>query len=125
MKSIKPGRGPSFMGGVSSLFAAGFGVLWTFMAASSRTPLIFCGFGVLFVLLGIVQAIYNFKNASSKNRFSSFDVVDSTQEPDPYLSTSQPPQQEGTTAGRFCPYCGAPVEGDFAFCNQCGKKLPQ
>ena len=24
----------------------------------------------------------------------------------------------------FCPYCGAPAEGDFRFCNRCGKELP-
>lgn len=28
MKSIKPGRGPSMMGGISALFAALFGVFW-------------------------------------------------------------------------------------------------
>ena len=35
MRSIKPGRGPSKMAGFGSLFAAGFGVLWTLLAASS------------------------------------------------------------------------------------------
>ena len=124
MKSIKPGRGPSMMGGIISVAVGLFGVFWTILAVSGGAG-IMAPFGIIFVVIAVVQAIYNFKNASSKNRFSSFDVVDSTQEPDPYLSTSQPPQQEGTTAGRFCPYCGAPVEGDFAFCNQCGKKLPQ
>ena len=30
MKSIKPGRGPSMMGGISSVAAVLFGVIWTF-----------------------------------------------------------------------------------------------
>ena len=32
MKSIKPGRGPSFMGGIMSVFAGLFGVVWTVIA---------------------------------------------------------------------------------------------
>lgn len=34
MKSVKPGRGPSFLGGVVGLFMALFGVLWTVVAFS-------------------------------------------------------------------------------------------
>ena len=34
MKSIKPGRGPSFMGGVMSILVGLFGVVWTIVAAS-------------------------------------------------------------------------------------------
>ena len=25
---------------------------------------------------------------------------------------------------KFCPYCGVRVEGDYTYCNKCGKKLP-
>ena len=83
MKSVKPGRGPSAMGAVGSLFAAVFGVIWTIAAASMGAPVFFCLFGVVFVILGIVQAIYNFKNATGENRYSAFDIVDSAEEPDP------------------------------------------
>ena len=83
MKSIKPGRGPSAMGAVGSIFSAIFGIIWTIAAASMGAPVFFWLFGVVFVILGIVQAIYNFKNATGENRYSEFDIVDSTEEPDP------------------------------------------
>ena len=34
MKSIKPGRGPSMMGGVMGIVVAVFGVIWTAAAIS-------------------------------------------------------------------------------------------
>ena len=83
MRSIKPGRGPSKMAGFGSLFAAGFGVLWTLLAASSGAPVLFWLFGVLFVVWGVVQAVYNFRNAGQKNRYSAFDITDEREEPDP------------------------------------------
>ena len=45
MKSIKPGRGPSMMGGVVGIFMIGFGILWTVIAAQASG--IFAIFGVL------------------------------------------------------------------------------
>ena len=84
MKSIKPGRGPSAMGAVGSIFSAIFGIIWTIAAASMGAPVFFWLFGVVFVILGIVQAIYNFKNATGENRYSKFDIVDSAEEPDPW-----------------------------------------
>ena len=25
--------------------------------------------------------------------------------------------------GMYCPYCGKPIQADFAFCSHCGKEL--
>ncbi len=132
MKSIKPGRGPSFMGGVSSIFAAIFGVIWTFSASAMGAPGFFSLFGVVFVIMAIGSSIYNFKNATSKNRFSTYDITDSNEEPDPLnmrFHSSEEPFSSYEAFGestnhKFCPYCGAKVQEDFEFCNQCGKKLP-
>ena len=130
MKSIKPGRGPSAMGGVGSAAAALFGVVWTLAAASMGAPIFFVLFGVVFILLGVAQAAYHFHNASGENRYSEFDIVDSDEEPDPLAPRREPEEtaaQETPRAfarSRFCPYCGAKADGDFEFCNQCGKKLP-
>lgn len=33
------------------------------------------------------------------------------------------PEPEAEPAGRCCPQCGAPVEGDALFCNRCGAQL--
>ena len=119
MISIKPGRGPSMMGGFMGVIAALFGVFWTAIA-----PGVMKLFGVLFIVVAVVQAVYNFKNASAKNRYSSFDVVDSREEPDPLnqkYGTTDPQRSKEET--NFCPYCGAPAEDTYSFCRRCGKSL--
>ncbi|MGI6030240.1 MAG: zinc ribbon domain-containing protein [Eubacteriales bacterium] len=129
MKSIKPGRGPSMMGGVMSLLVGLGGVFWTLTAFSSGAPIFFCLFGVVFVVIAVVQAWYQFHNATQKNRWSSFDITDSQEEPDPLQQAFQeekttPPHQDDPVESRFCPYCGAPVQPGFQFCNRCGRPLP-
>ena len=133
MKSVKPGRGPSAMGAVGSLFAAVFGIIWTVAAASLGAPVFFCLFGVVFVVLGIVQAVYHFKNAAGENRYSAFDIVDSDEEPDPLdrrfrperSAEAAPAEDGGGGDFRFCPYCGARLGSGFAFCGKCGRRLPE
>lgn len=134
MKSIKPGRGPSMMGGFGAVFGIVFGIFWTVLAASMTqgfglVGVIFPLFGVLFIIIGVVNAVYNFKNATGKNRYSEFDITDDTEEPDPLNQHfgGQPKHTSDVplTSGSFCPYCGAPVQNDFAFCRKCGKQLPK
>ena len=129
MKSVKPGRGPSAMGAIGALFAAIFGIIWTAVAASMGAPPLFCLFGVVFVIFGIIQAIYNFKNATGQNRYSEFDIVDSREEPDPLAQhlglerEDTAPEDSGDF--RYCPYCGARLGANFTFCGKCGKRLPE
>ena len=128
MKSIKPGRGPSMMGAISSIFVALFGVVWTISAVSAGAG--FMGiFGIIFIAMAAVSAVYNFKNATGKNRYSSFDITEDGEEPDPWNERfsekrDYPESQANTGESKYCPYCGARAEGDFAYCNKCGKKLP-
>ena len=128
MKSIKPGRGPSFMSGIASAASALFGVFWTIIAGSMGAWFMI-PFGLIFVGLGVANAIYDFKNATGENRYSSFDIVDGAKEPDPLNERFGAPLQANNPENTilpsvFCPYCGAPAEGDFRFCNRCGKELP-
>lgn len=127
MKSIKPGRGPSFMGGIMSLLVGLFGVLWTVIVASAGGG-IFALFGIIFVAFAVVQAIYNFKNATGKNRYSAFDITDGKEEPDPlnevYGDSDRAEDHTVDADNKYCPYCGTPVATDYEFCNKCGKKLP-
>lgn len=132
MKSVKPGRGPSAMGAVGSVVAVIFGIFWTIMAASLGAPIFFPIFGVLFIAIGVVQAIYHFKNATGENRYSAFDIVDSREEPDPLDRRFAPDRDteerlEENESGdfRFCPYCGARLGSGFSFCGKCGKRLPE
>ena len=132
MKSIKPGRGPSMMGGVASVFAVVFGIIWMCGAASMGAPGFFLLFGVAFIGIGVVNAVYSFKNAAGDNRYSAFDIVDSDEEPDPlnvrFGSRSDPePEVQTGEPGKFayCPYCGVRLGEGFAFCGKCGKALPK
>lgn len=133
MKSIKPGRGPSMMSGISSVFVGIFGVIWTFGAIAMGAPAIFPLFGLFFVGFAIVQAVYNFKNATSKNRYSSFDIVDGQEEPDPWNerfgaqpeADVSPWNTDSAEDMNFCPYCGTELENGFSFCPKCGKELPK
>ena len=128
MKSVKPGRGPSAMGAAGSVIAVIFGIFWTITAASMGAPGFFPLFGVLFVIMGIVQAVYNFKNATGENRYSSFDIVEDGEEPDPldqrFGNAPRNVAQSDSGDFRFCPYCGAKLGAEFAYCGKCGKKLP-
>lgn len=134
MKSIKPGRGPSFMGGIASLFGIVFAIFWTIMAVSMGAPVSFPLFGLLFIGIGVANAVYSFKNATEEHRYSEYDIVDSHEEPDPW-NTRYGAQAETafnqSTADNpgdgfaYCPYCGAKLGVGFAFCGKCGKPLPK
>lgn len=83
MKRVKPGRAPSAMSAMGSVFAAVFGVGWTILAVNMGAPWFFGLFGVFFIVMAVVQAVYHFKNATGKERYSAFDVVDDAEESDP------------------------------------------
>ncbi len=126
MKSIKPGRGPSMMSGIVGIFMIGFGILWTVMA--SQASGIFALFGVLWTSIAVVTTVYNFKNATNKNRYSQFDITNENEEPDPlnqrFGNLQDYSHSNNDSYNKFCPYCGASVKDNFNFCNNCGKKLP-
>lgn len=129
MRSIKPGRGPSMLSGITGIFMIGFGILWTVFAA--QADLLFALFGILWTGIAITITVYNLKNAKSKDRYSEYDITEDGEEPDPFnerfgnradvFERWTPADSQGS---KYCPYCGAKAENDFEFCNQCGKKLP-
>lgn len=132
MKSIKPGRGPSKLSAVGSILAAVFGVFWCIVAGSMGAWFMI-PFGLIFIVFAIYQAVYHHHNATSEDRYSVIDIVDSEEESDPlnekYGRQEKPAQTVGPegipgTSVAYCPYCDKPVEGDFDFCPKCGKKLP-
>jgi len=85
-------------------------------------------FGVLWTGIAVVTTVYNFRNATGKNRYSQFDITEGDEEPDPLnerFGESREPEKAGEESdSRFCPYCGTPVHENFSYCNSCGKKLP-
>lgn len=149
MKSIKPGRGPSGMSFIGSVVAIIFGVFWTIIAISitSNSPfgmvgIIFPLFGILFIIVGIIQAFYHYKNATGENRFSIFDITDSSEEGDPSDKWIKSEFEAGVRRNNskethsketnfkethlelnYCPYCGVTLDTDFSFCPKCGKSI--
>lgn len=128
MRSVKPGRGPSLMGGITGIVVAIFGVFWTISALSMGAPLIFGAFGGMFVLIAVINTIYNFKNARGKNRMSSYDITESGEEVDPiekYVMTgSESLQEDSNTSGiSYCPYCGKKLENSYSYCTKCEKDI--
>lgn len=125
MKSVKPGRGPSMMGGIIGIAVAVFGVLWTVMVIVSGAW-IMAPFGIIFVIIAVVDAIYNFKNATGKNRYSQYDITDENEEPDPlnerFGGTYE--REKPRDGGTYCPYCGEKAQRDFEYCPKCGRRLP-
>lgn len=135
MKSFKPGRGPSRQSFVSCIAAALFGVFWTVGALAitrgfGLMGIIFPMFGLVFVGIAIYNAIYYYKNATSENRNSMFDIVDEDEEPDPlnqkYGAKKEDKERSFESNGsekRFCPYCGEKTNGTDKFCRNCGHQL--
>ena len=129
MKSIKPGRGPSKMSAIGSIFAAIFGIFWC-IVAGSMGAVFMVPFGLLFVGLAVYNAVYHYRNATSENRNSVIDIVDSKEETDPlnekYGKHSSVEEEHCSSEGSFkyCPYCGKQLDNSFEYCPHCGKKLP-
>lgn len=129
MKSIKPGRMTSFQGFVGSIIAIVFGIFWLFIVTSFMFEnedipkaifFAFAFFGVIFIVIGIVNAVVEYKNAFSKNRYSLLDVVDSSEEKDPFLFEKDTAPVHNLN---YCPHCGTPIQKDYNFCPGCGKKI--
>ncbi len=127
MKSIKRGRAPSFMGGVVSVFVAIFGIIWMGAALSIGAPVLFACAGLVFSGIAAADAIYNFRNATGKQRYSEYDIVDSSEEADPlnerFGQTAERPPVDAMETFAFCPYCGTKREKDHIYCGKCGKRI--
>ena len=133
MYSVKPGRGPSLMGGIGALIGIVFVFGWIALAQVINAPPLFTAFGFLMLVLLICQAIYQFYNATQRHRLSSLDVVQDQEEFDPIAramgydqKSSQnppPPPASSPDAAKYCPYCGSPLQADFEYCPQCGKDI--
>lgn len=129
MKSIKPGRFNSGQNIIGVIFGIVFVIFWTGTAVSMGAPVIFPVFGIGMLIMLIIELVKNIHNFTNKNRYSEFDVVDSTEEPDPwnekfYQEQTYADFNTEETEMLYCPYCGMKIAHDFEYCPKCGKKLP-
>ena len=119
---------------VVGIAVAGFGVFWTIMAASMGAPGFFVLFGVVFVLIAIGGVVYNFHNATHKNRISTFDITTQNEESNPIaqaMGHAPHPSDTGQSGtgsprkyeGGFCPFCGEKANSEFDYCPKCGKDI--
>ena len=124
MRHIKPGRGPSMMGGVicaiGSLALSLLGLALLFSDAGPAGWIPFpLSFGAAFL------SVYYFKNGMKKNRHSDFDVTDPGEEPDPLCEILLPDYHKMKNG--YCPYCGKALKvgngAGMVYCTHCGKKL--
>lgn len=128
MKSVKPGRGPSALGAIAGIGVALFGVFWI-IGAVSMGAWFMAPFGIIFVIIALSGAIYNYKNATGKERYSSFDIVDSDEEGDPlnrrFGKNNSVFDTSEAYSGKacYCAYCGQRLDGDFSYCPHCGRKV--
>ena len=102
-----------------------FGVLLRKYGCNFMVP-----FGLLFVGLAIYHAVYHYRNATSQDRYSVVDIVDSKEETDPLnekygkYNNVEDEYNSSEESFKYCPYCGKQLEDSFEYCPHCGKKLP-
>lgn len=66
-------------------------------------------FGLVFIGMGVYNAVYNYRNATSENRYSEFDITDENEEPDP-LNERYGAKRARTAAMQMqCTAAGLPV----------------
>ena len=93
--------------------------------------------------MGVYNAVYNYRNATSENRYSEFDITDENEEPDPLnerygaKKSASSGDANAVHGGGFCPYCGAKfdaakvieysirgaAEGKPHTCQHCGQRV--
>lgn len=119
MKSIKRGRAPSIREGIAGIGMGIFGVFWCVMAAGMGAPPLFVGFGVIFILIAVANAVYSLSNATRKNRYSEYDITGTDEETDPLNARFGGAEQ----AAARCVHCGATLAVDDRFCPGCGSRV--
>lgn len=137
MYGVKPGRGPSLIGGIGGIVFIILAIAMLESVASRGAPSVFVLFLVGMIVVGVITTVYNFWVAITRNRPSTFDVTRGDEEIDPIAKAlGHGPKDETTSheaprderkprrfAGDFCPFCGKKVEGEFDFCPHCGKDI--
>lgn len=113
-------------GAIGGIAAALFGVFWMITASSMGAPPIFVAFGVIFILAALGGAAYNFYNATSKNRFSHFDITGPGEEVGPLESRHRKRPSAPAPTGKkpaYCSDCGTKLQASYEFCPNCGKDV--
>ncbi len=128
MKSIKPGRQSSMMSVLGSIIGIIFILGWIGTAITMGAPFFFPLFGVCMLVIIIIQGTVAYKNTTSKNRYSLYDIVDEKEESDPLNDRFKryddfTIKADTSHSSSYCPECGKPTSTNDKYCRNCGKKL--
>lgn len=91
MESIE--LGDSMVG----IFMIRFDLFWTFMVTQASS--IMASSGVLWTGVDLTNTIYQFKNTIGKNSYSTYDIMDATEESDPPNETLRAERRSTTAPG--------------------------
>ena len=116
MRNRRPEKGPFFFQMFMNIFVLVFAVIWTALVA--RGAPFMAIFGIFFIGFAIARIVMTVKYAAEKDRRTF------SEEPENRYAKTETPSATRNTSATYCPYCGAKVESDFAFCGECGRKLP-
>mgnify|MGYP002534121825 CR=1 FL=1 len=72
MKSIKPGRRRSRYNAVGAVIGIVFGIIWTIAALSMGAPFFFPLFGLVFIGMGVYNAVYNYRKEGKMVQYFTF-----------------------------------------------------
>ena len=120
-------RSSYFVEGVIAVLLALFGLIWTVNVVSrlsSRGEML-ASFGVLFICVAVVIAVYCFKKAAEAGRCENEydnEIIKNILLTDGKAGNYGKKEAHEEKA-KFCPYCGTPASGYFDTCLNCGKKL--
>lgn len=149
MTSIKPGRGPSLVGGVAAIGIVIIGIvmfvtmlgmgsqplrpsgspgLLQFETSSNPLQPVMIVFFIVFIGVGVMIAVYHFYNATQKDRMSVLDITKTGEEPDPVASMMGFKEREQTshsTGASESGDRGTIMNYDGEYCPFCGKPVQE
>jgi hypothetical protein len=120
-------RSSYFVEGVIAVLLALLGLIWTVNVVSrlsSREDML-ASFGVLFICVAVVIAVYCFKKAAEAGRCENEydnEIIKNISLTDGKAG-NYGKKETHEEKEKFCPHCGTPASGYFDTCLNCGKKL--
>ena len=111
------------MGLGSCVFGLVFSVFWCIAAASMGAWFMLI-FGVPFVgMMGYRLYVMAQVAREGGGKQSQTSAAEPWDQPPAPRSESPRYTPQASDPGEYCPYCGAGVEAEFAFCPKCGRRL--
>ena len=76
----------------------------------------------LFGFIGLAMMVYRLYVCIQLSKEEKKKALPQEVEPWDCPAIPQPPRQETSASGKFCPYCGFEFQEGFEFCPKCGRR---